>query len=99
LVAEFQESGAFSKEDYMLHSGQIFQDLVEFTACARVSVFFLRGEKNFFFSYADSMTDDAFRGAIIYTVLEDGTTRFKVAKIEKLNYPASPRDLTLLYFF
>ena len=53
------------------------QILTDFTACARVKVYFLRGEKNFFVSYANNVTDDAFRMSIIAEISEDGTQIFQ----------------------
>ena len=50
----------------------------DFTACVRVKVFFLRGQKNFFVSYANNVTDDAFRFAIIAEKSEDGSQNFQI---------------------
>ncbi len=36
------------------------------------------GEKNFFISYANNVTDDAFRAGLINTILEGGTAKFEV---------------------
>ena len=78
FTAEFQADGDFSKLDYIEYQNNWDGYLRDFTVCARIKVYFLRGEKNFFFSYANNVTDDAFRGSVIAEVSEDGTQTFQV---------------------
>lgn len=79
FTADFQADGDFSKKDYMEYeSNTSSPDLRDFTVCARVKVYFLRGQKNFFISYANEVTDDALRASIVAAKSEDGTQTFQI---------------------
>ena len=78
FTADFQADGDFSKKDYMEYESNFEPDLRDFTVCARVKVFFLRGQKNFFISYANEVTDDALRASIVAAKSEDGTQTFQI---------------------
>ena len=64
FVPEFQADGIFNEIDYMRSLQDWSAPLNNFTICARIKMFFLRGEKNHFFSYANAENDDAINGAI-----------------------------------
>lgn len=75
MVTEFLKDGHFSKDEYL--QLELAVDLHNFTVCARAKVFFLRGRDNFFLSYANNVTDDAFH-AVIKANLANGTQAFQV---------------------
>ena len=77
-VSEFLKDGSFSKDQYLRFKTLLPVNLSNFTVCARVKVFYLRGEQNFFLSYANNVTDDALRGSITTTTLGNGTQVFQV---------------------
>ena len=63
-VPEFQSDGIFNEQDYIRYNQNWTEPLSTFTICTRSMMYFLRGAKQHFFSYANTQSDDALNGAI-----------------------------------
>ena len=66
-VIHFQSNGSFSDQTYVMRSGKLGQgdtDLKKLTACVRVKILHLRGERTYFLSYGNIDTADALTGYI-----------------------------------
>ena len=61
-VITFQSNGTFSSETYLKRSGKLGEGdegIKELTVCMRASVFYLRGRRSYFLSYANIDSADS----------------------------------------
>ena len=66
FIPEFQANGNFNENDYIQLPLDSSVSLTNFTICLRVKMYFLRGDLNYFLSYANSDDDNALTGLITY---------------------------------
>ena len=60
-VITFQSNGSFSSETFLKRSGKLGEgdEIKELTVCLRASVFYLRGRRSYFLSYANIDSADS----------------------------------------